>query len=320
MRTDGLVVVRGLLGPDTVATVLVVVGRAAGAAADGEQPEDVGGEREGGGEPSGGVDVRAQVTGDAIGLEVALHGALEDDEHGGRGGGGGDGEQAGGGREDEDHAAAPAAADGEDRQDEGEAGRDEGDNVRDEHPLGHGLVGLHAIVVRAGQLIPHRFGVDVPDLERVEVELGLGLGAEGVGELIAVLDAAVAVAPETDVVEVLQVDILLDGIDEVLHLLDTDLILEVGVLQDRFDLLCCFRRGRDVLGVDLSAGVSVSDYSRSGGGGGGCTYPEEVQVVLGAGLGIGAADANEDQADQRGDGEHIGREDTRDTTDFAHGD
>lgn len=70
--TNGLISVGSLLCSDATAVdaaVLVAVGRAAGAAAGAEHPEDGGSERESNCEPSSDVDVLAQAYLDTVDLE-----------------------------------------------------------------------------------------------------------------------------------------------------------------------------------------------------------------------------------------------------------
>lgn len=79
--TEGLVGVGGLLCGDTLdaaVAVAVVVGRAAGAAAYAEEPEEGTGEREGHGEPGGGVHVLAHREGNAVGFKEVAGGRLHD--------------------------------------------------------------------------------------------------------------------------------------------------------------------------------------------------------------------------------------------------
>lgn len=87
VRAQGLVGVGGLLGRNGARTgpVLVVVRGATGAAAGREEPEEGGSEGEGDGEPGGSVDVLADGTDDAKGLELLVEEAEDDDEEGGRG-------------------------------------------------------------------------------------------------------------------------------------------------------------------------------------------------------------------------------------------
>lgn len=48
------------------------------------------------------------------------------------------------------------------------------------------------------------------------------------------------------------------------------------------------------------------------------TYLHEIKIIEGARLGVGATQSHEDEANERDDGEDIGREDTRDTAGFPH--
>lgn len=78
---NGLVGVRSLLSGQTVAThalVLVVVGGTTGAAADAEDPENGGGERESNGEPGSGENVLAHGQLDAVSFEGRAQSTLED--------------------------------------------------------------------------------------------------------------------------------------------------------------------------------------------------------------------------------------------------
>jgi hypothetical protein len=57
----------------------------------------------------------------------------------------------------------------------------------------------------------------LPDCDGVKVELGLGFGAV-LGPVVAVGDIPVAVAPETDIVEILDLELLLclvEGVGQV---------------------------------------------------------------------------------------------------------
>lgn len=83
---DGLIGVGGLLRSDAAAgvvAVLVAVGRAAGAAAGAEHPEDGGSQRERDREPSSDVYVLTQVYLHTVDLEGCAEGALCDGEHDG---------------------------------------------------------------------------------------------------------------------------------------------------------------------------------------------------------------------------------------------
>lgn len=196
---DRLVGVRGLLGGDaTVAAVLVVVRGAAGAAADAESPEDGTDEGECDSQPGGGEHVFTDAHGNSVGLEKSTGTTVDDGEENGRSNGSSSGEDEENDGDQSSDAAAPAAADGEDADKQVDDTQDEGDQVGNEHPLGDGLVDLHNLVVIRGQLVLDGVVVaQAPDVERIEIELGLGLGALG-GLVVAVGDTAFTVAPETD--------------------------------------------------------------------------------------------------------------------------
>lgn len=79
--TERLVGIGGLLGGDAVVaavTVAVVVGRAAGAAAHAEEPEEGTSQREGHGEPSSDVDVLAHREFNAVGVKQFAGSRLHD--------------------------------------------------------------------------------------------------------------------------------------------------------------------------------------------------------------------------------------------------
>lgn len=253
---DGLVGVRGLLSGDaTVAAVLVVVGGAAGAAADAESPEDGTNEGKGDSQPGRGEHVLADAQADSVGFEKSAGAAVNDGEKNGRGNRGGGGEEEENNGDQSSDAAAPAAADGEDADKQLSDTQDEGDQVGDEHPLGDGLVDLHNLVVVGGELILDGVVVaQAPDVERIEVVLGLGLGALG-GLVVAVLDAALAVAPETDGVEVGESGVILDGFQGTGDLVGSDggdvvLAQEVLDFGDGLGTIAA-----DILQIDLKRGI-----------------------------------------------------------------
>lgn len=94
--TQGLVGVRGLLGDEATAVASpVVVGRAAGAAAHAEGPEEQGGEGEDDGEPGCGEHVPAHAECHAVGFEGVADAGLHGGEKDGGGDGGGGGEEEG---------------------------------------------------------------------------------------------------------------------------------------------------------------------------------------------------------------------------------
>lgn len=256
VRAQGLVGVGGLLGRHGTGTaaVLVVVRGAAGAAAGGKEPEKSGGEGEGDGEPRGSVDVLADGTDDAKGLELLVEEAEDDDEERGRGGRGSSGEEEGDDGDEGGHAAAPAGADGEDADEELDDGGDEGDNVGDGHPLGDLLVDVEGLVHAVGEGVLQTRLLKVPNFHGVEPELGLGLGALGGVVLVVLGDVALAVAPETDVVVVgnghaeLLLNLLESGLD--VAIVDVDIGLPQFV-ERLIDPGLDFRRLGDILQVGL---------------------------------------------------------------------
>lgn len=144
---DGLVGVRCLLGGDAtaVATVAVVVGRATGAAARADSPEEGGGERESGCNPGSGVYVLAHVSLDSVRLDLVVKDAGNNGKHG-------CGRRRGRGREEEGrdgnksrHTGAPAAENGGNTEEELKSGRSKGDDVGDRHPLRDVLVNVQRL-------------------------------------------------------------------------------------------------------------------------------------------------------------------------------
>lgn len=249
---DGLIGVRGLFGSDTAGVaVLVAIGRAAGATADAEGPENGAEKGEDDGQPSSGEHVLANVDGDAVGLEEGTGGAVDDGEEHCRGDGGGSCEEEEDDGDEGGDAAAPATADGEHADEQFDDAGDEGDQVGDEHPLGDGLVDLHDLVVVVGQLILELVVVaQAPDGERVEVELGLGLGAL-LGGVVAVVNLALAVAPETDGVVVGEGGVILQGLECIGDLVGSD-GADVVLAEEVLDFGDCFGAvAANILQVDL---------------------------------------------------------------------
>lgn len=211
--TQSLIGVGGLLGHDGAVAVAVVVRGATGAAAGADDPEESGCEGEGDREPGSDVDVLAHLALNAVLLEFGFEDALEDGEHGGRSDGSGSGEEEGYSRHQAGHAATPATADSEDTDDQFSDRKSKCNDVGDEHPFGNGLVGVQGALDFAGKGILQATLFQVPDLQRVEPELGLGLGA--VVGLIAVVggDVSFTVAPETNGIEVLDVVLFFDFLE-----------------------------------------------------------------------------------------------------------
>lgn len=242
--TNGLVGVRSLLSGQTIAThalVLVVVGRTAGAAADAEDPEDGSGERESNSEPGSGENVLAHGQLNAVSLEGRAQATLENRENNSRGDGRGGGEDEAGDCEESGDTATPAAADGEDTNEDLEDSDGEGDHVGNEHPLGDGLVDLHDLVVVVGQQIRDVGARQAPDGDRVEVELRLGAGAVG-GVVLLAVDLTVAVTHETDIVVLLDQAVLLVAgklVNQLLDVTGAD-AGDVELIKDILDFAGCF--------------------------------------------------------------------------------
>lgn len=255
--TKGLVGVGGLLGGNaTLVAAVVVVRGAAGAAADTKGPEEHSSQGKGHGEPGGREHVLAHVQVDAVSLEGGTEAGLEDREEDGRGDGGGGGKEEGDDGDQGGDTAAPTAANGKGADQDLQRGRNKGNDVGDELPFGNRLVDLHDLVVVTGQLILDAGAVQAPHKERVKVVLGLGLRA-GLGVEFARGDITVAVAPETNGIEIGQGAVLLQFVQDILHILRVD-IGDVSLVQNVFDFLYCLRPlAGNVLEVDLRADTLV---------------------------------------------------------------
>lgn len=250
--TNGLISVGSLLCSDAaavVAAVLVAVGRAAGAAAGAEHPEDGGSERESNCEPSSDVDVLAQVYLNTVDLECCAEGALCDGEHDGRGERCGQSEEERNNGDNGSDTAAPAAEDGEDTKQDLGAGGNEGDEVGDEHPLGDGLVNFHDLLHAATKLLLKLGLAHAQNRSRVEVELSLRVCA-GRDGILAVGRISLAVTPETNVVEISNVGIILQCFDGGLNLGCGD-ISDTGIAEEICDFCCNCRSRTDVREVKL---------------------------------------------------------------------
>lgn len=226
MRTKGFIGVRGLLGRDTSGRILgVVVRRTARAAARADDPKESGGEREGGCQPSGCENVLAHGSGDVVGFEFLVEERCENSK-----------ECCGcsgcGCREEERNlfsslascfvagwlvrkggtyacnqardTATPTTADSKETNNQFKNGSNECDDVGYEHPLGDALVRVEGLVQPTGKSAFHARVLHTPDFEGVEIEGGLGLGAEVRLKLVG-SDIARTVAPDTDSVEIPEV-------------------------------------------------------------------------------------------------------------------
>lgn len=74
---ERLVGVGSLFGDGALVAVAVVVGRAAGAAAGADEPEQAGSEGEGDSQPGGGEHVLAHGAGDAVGFQAGLESGVD---------------------------------------------------------------------------------------------------------------------------------------------------------------------------------------------------------------------------------------------------
>lgn len=231
-----LVRVRRLLGRHATPGAVSVVGRAAGAAARAQQPEQTRPDREGDGDPGHHVDATPHASMDAVLLERRVEGARQHGEERRRRHGCRDGEQKRDlqlisttvlcirqrqtyPRHQTGDQAAQTAADGRQTHDQLHDRRDEGHGVGDEHPLGHALVRVEPLLQIVRQQVLDVRVVQLPHLDRVEPELGLARRA--VGDLVVAVRRLVprAVVPQADVVEVVQIQVLLrllQGVGELL--------------------------------------------------------------------------------------------------------
>lgn len=209
---DGLVGIRRLLGSDatTVAAVTVVVGRAAGAAAGADGPEQSGSKRESSGKPGGGVDVATHVSVDSVRLDLVVEDSSDNGEHGGRSSRGGGGEEERCDGDEGRHTGSPAAEDGRDTEEDLKACSGEGDDVGNAHPFGDVLVHVQRILEVVGNGVLQAQGLEIPDFDGVEPELGFWGRAVGDAVVVVVGDVALAVAEKTDIVEIRNVKVLLD--------------------------------------------------------------------------------------------------------------
>lgn len=227
---DALVGIGGLFGTGTPGfSVGGVVRTAAGAAADAEQPEEASPNGKSGADPGDAQDLCAYGGVDAVVfLESAVQGALEHDVDGRHGDRGSQGHQR--------HGCG--AEGGEERAPTGEYSRKpnhqrhhrggQGEDVQVEDSLAGGVVGGQAIAEGFGKKrVDCNAGVvQAPDVDRVEPEVGLRVGAV----CVRVVAVPAAVAAHVDGVVVLHAQRLfgrlertaqhgrigsIDGVDEV---------------------------------------------------------------------------------------------------------
>ena len=116
------------------------------------------------------------------------------------------------------HTATPATADSKDANQKLDNGGDKSDDVGDEHPLGHRLVGAQSLLHTLRNRVLNTGVLQSPDIEGVEIERGLGLGAEA-GLVVVAGDISRAVTPDTNRVEILEVQLRRGLVHDGIHVL-----------------------------------------------------------------------------------------------------
>ena len=142
-------------------------------------------------------------------LQVLVESTGDGGEHGRSSHGGCGSEEESNTRDKRGDAATPTTANSEDTNDQFDHGGDEGDNIGDEHPLGDVLVEVQRLAQTTRETILNAGLLQIPDLNGVKPELSLRLRALRNFEVV-VGDVSITVAPQTNVVEVLEVKLLLD--------------------------------------------------------------------------------------------------------------
>lgn len=204
--------------------------------------------------------------------------------------------------------AAPSAEDGKDTDDELSASENNGDDVGCEDPLCELVVRVDAVLHLLGVNLLSCDIVEAPVLGRVEPKVGLAGRAVCDGLLALVVDIALAVVPQTDLVEVLEI-LLRGGALESLE----QLVVEFGIrhigkllIGIRYEVFCI---GLSSTLVRLKRGVGGQFIA---------THLEEVQRPLYLVLGVELCGEDEDQTQHGCYGEHHWREYTRESAEFAH--
>lgn len=192
---------RGLVNVLVAATPLAATRSsvAGGAAADSEQPEEAGGDGEGGGKPYGRQEVGVQGSGHTISFGCALNRCHDDGTDDGCHCCGG--YDCDGGKQTNDGCTARkrTAAVGEEAQDDLKGQCNEGDDEDDLGPTGHGAKGVHSRLdgVRDGDVLAHGRGNTVDH----GLEVAGGVGGPVVAGLLASLGAIrryLTVVPQAD--------------------------------------------------------------------------------------------------------------------------
>ena len=194
-----------------------------------------------------------------------------------------------------DDGSGQAAETGEEREDPDEDldnGGHERDDVSDEHPLGHDAVRVQPVAeFLAEKLVDARI-IEPPHRHRIKPEL-IGV-RRAVRDMVAYTPSGAvgdevprAVIPEADVVEVFEVE---------------------GGFGDGGG------------GVEEAVGEGVGGQVEGGrvDGDGGGVGAEEVEGVVEGVIFVGAAEGDDDEADEGGDGQGHGGEDAGEPPGFAH--
>lgn len=261
---------------------------APGAAAAREQPEEARRPAERHRQPRPDIDIASHRAMDVIILESSIKPARERCVQDSSSEREADSEDAADGADDSGgEGAQPTEQRGDPDEDLHRRG-DDGDDVRDVHPFRDLVVGAQPVLELRAEILVRDAIVQVPDFDGVEPVLLLRRAAVGhVVEARArgVLgEAAGAVVPEADVVEVVDAEGFGGLLDE-------------GV-------------GEGVFGEGVEEGAVGVDVGGVG--------AEEVEGVGDGGGAVGVADADDDEGDE-GDGGHgHGGEDAGEAAEFAH--
>ncbi len=265
---------------------------APGAAAAREQPEEARRPAERHRQPRPDIDIASHRAMDVIVLESSIKPARERCVQDSSSEREADSEDAADGADDSGgEGAQPTEQRGDPDEDLHRRG-DDGDDVRDVHPFRDLVVGVQPVLELRAEILVRDAIVQVPDFDGVEPVLLLRRAAVGhVVEARArgVLgEAAGAVVPEADVVEVVDAE----GFGGVVGRL-----LDEGV-------------GEGVFGEGVEEGAVGVDVGGVG--------AEEVEGVGDGGGAVGVADADDDEGDEGDDGHGHGGEDAGEAAEFAH--
>lgn len=262
------------------------------AAAAREQPEEARRPTKRHRQPRPDIDIASHRAMDIIVLERGIKPAGERGVQDGSSEREADGEDAADGADDSGgERAQPAEQRGDTDEDLHRRG-DDGDDVRDIHPFRDLVVGVQPVLELRAEILVRDAVVQMPDVDGVEPVLLLRGAA--VGHIVEAAargvlgEAAGAVVPEADVVEVVDAE----GFGGF-----AGGLVDEGV-------------GEGVFGQGVEEGAVGVDVGSVG--------AEEVEGVGDGGGAVGAADADDDEGDERDDGHGHWGEDTGEAAKFAH--